>query len=114
MKREASKALTAMGIPASNNGFQYIIDAICLLQEPEHFYGKMMILYEQIGKMHNVPSTTVERGIRYAFHKVLLKCDSDTLEFYLGWRKGQNYSNKNLLYLLYWNLKNKEEENENS
>lgn len=115
MRRATSEALIAIGIPASNSGFQYIVDAICLLQEPEYFDGKITNLYEHIGKMHNTTLESVERCIRHSFHKALIKCDREVLEFYLGWKKGQNASNKNLLYLLYLNLKNKEDgENEDN
>ena len=111
MKNRTFNALIKMGIPADISGFRYIVEAICLLDEPKWRNEKTTILYEEIAKMSNVKASNVERAIRHAFSyatKDARVCEE--VEKYLPTKKN---SNGNLLHVLYIKLK-QEEEQENA
>lgn len=105
MKNKAINALIEMGMPADIKGFQYIIDAMCLLEEDEWRSAKTTLLYYEVGKRNNTTPSRVERAMRHAFGVVLNKGDLETVEKYLTL---QNTNNGNLLRVLYYRLSQEE------
>ncbi len=109
MKNKTINALIEMGMPANNKGFHYIVDAMCLFENPEWRNGKITVLYEEIAKMNSTTASRTERAIRHAFSFVIEKGHLETIEKYLTL---QNTTNGNLLHVLYLRLM-QEVENEN-
>lgn len=105
MKNKTVNALIEMGMPADIRGFHYIVDAMCLFEEKEWRCGKIIPLYQKIGKMNNTTLSRVERAIRHAFGVVLTKGNSEIVEKYLTL---QNTTNGNLLHVLYLRLSQEE------
>lgn len=101
MKRKVINALLDLGIPAGIKGFDYIVDAIDLMQDKEWRNGKITALYYKIGEQNNATVSRVERGMRTAFNAALKNTDSETLKKYLG---NQKPTNGNILHALYYKL----------
>ena len=101
MRNKTINALIEMGMPADIKGFKYIVDAMELFENEENRFGKTTVLYYEIGKKNNVTATSVERTIRHAFGIVLTKGNLESVEKYLTM---QNYTNGNLLHVLYLRL----------
>lgn len=104
MRKRASEALIEMGMPASINGFQYIVDAMCLFNDKYYRFGNITNLYEKIGEINGTDEAAVERCIRYAFSYMLLKGNREAMERIMLYKSGQAATNKNLLHLLFLNL----------
>lgn len=101
MKNKAINALIEMGVTAGTKGFQYIVDAMVLLEDGEIRNGKIMDLYSKIAEMHNTSQSRVERCIRHSFRTVLTKGNLKAVEKYLT---TQNQTNSNLLHTFYLRL----------
>lgn len=101
MKNKVIDILIEMGIPADNCGFQYIVDAMELLQQKEWRYVKLTALYHKIGIMNNVTISRVERGMRTAFAAAYQNGSEEMIKKYLS---TQNRTNGNLLYILYYRI----------
>lgn len=116
MKREAIEhVLIGMGMPVKLKGFQYITDAVMLLDTPEWKNPKWTALYYKIGVMNHDTESRVERAIRNAFLTTRNRvADYEMIEHYIGFT---NCENSNSLTFLYKNIKRDypegtEEENE--
>lgn len=110
MRKRAAKLLINLGIPADLTGFTYICDAMEIYFEDETYISsKKISLYQKIGEMHDTTSSSVERGIRHAFEKMIHTGDMHCLGRY--WSDAQRLSNSNLLACMYLKLKD-EMENE--
>ena len=84
-RKKVEKSMLKIGIPAGYKGFQYIADAMMLLDEPEWKDPKFTPLYEAIGRQYGVNGSRVERGIRYAFNMARKgKDESDIIWQYIG------------------------------
>lgn len=105
MKNKTINALLEMGMPASNKGFQYIVDAMVMFEDDEVRNGKITYLYHLIAKMHNTAWSSVERCIRHAFEDVLTRGNLKSVEKYLTM---QRPTNGNLLHVLYIRLTQEE------
>lgn len=106
IKDKAKDVLIRMGMPASVLGIEYIAEIMELFDSGCHDI-KIMALYEKLGKKHNTTSSGVERAIRHAFSIVITKGKLSIVEKYLSI---DNATNSNLLHLLYYRLKQEEED----
>lgn len=104
MKREAIEhVLIGMGMPVKLKGFQYITDAVMLLDTPEWKNPKWTALYYKIGVMNHDTESRVERAIRNAFLTTRNRvADYEMIEHYIGFT---NCENSNSLTFLYKNIK---------
>ncbi len=111
MKREiVENTLISMGMPIKLKGFQYIVDAVMLLDTPEWKNPKWTALYYKIGTMNQDTGSRVERAIRNAFLKTRTKvADYEMIEHYIGFT---NCENSNSISFLYKNIKDENPEPE--
>lgn len=105
MKNKTINALIEMGMPAGINGFDYIVDAMCLFEEDNAWKHKISALYWKISQIYGVSEGSVERCIRHAFSVLLTKGNQKAVRKYLG---NQNPVNSNLLSILYIKLSQEE------
>ena len=78
LKNRISRLLLEMGLPASLNGYRYLLDAVSMATEEPLALRKVSgYLYPQIAKNHNATPSSVERSIRHAIEVI----------FYRGSRK---------------------------
>lgn len=105
MKKKVIDVLIEMGMPADLLGFRYIVDFICLLEEPEWCNCKTTAIYQKVAKMNNSTDSSVERSIRTAFEAVLTRGDVATVNKYLT---RLNTTNGNLLHVLHLRLTQEE------
>lgn len=98
MKRKVEDALIAMGIPASLSGFDFIKEAVLMLDK-EGINVKWTEVYAQIGEKYSKSAAQVERAIRHAF-EVARGCrgDYDIVNHYIGFVATNNASSISLLY----------------
>ena len=101
MKKKAINALLEMGMPADINGFNYIVDAMILLDKEEWREGKITVLYQKIAKDNKMTSSRVERCIRHAFSVVLREGNMNAVQ---KWLTFSHPTNGNLLKTLYLRL----------
>lgn len=104
MKKEnVENVLIKMGMPVKLKGFQYITDAVMLLDTPEWENPKWTALYYKIGLMHQDTASRVERAIRNAFTTTRNRvADYEMIERYIGFT---NCENSNSIAYLYKNIK---------
>lgn len=104
MKKEnVENVLIKMGMPVKLKGFQYIVDAVLLLDTPEWENPKWTALYYKIGLMHEDTASRVERAIRNAFTTTRNRvADYEMIEHYIGFT---NCENSNSIAYLYKNIK---------
>ncbi|MBO5093940.1 MAG: hypothetical protein J6C33_06240 [Lachnospiraceae bacterium] len=104
MKRETIEhVLIGMGMPVKLKGFQYITDAVMLLDTPEWKNPKWTALYYKIGVMNHDTESRVERAIRNAFLTTRNRvADYEMIEHYIGFT---NCENSNSITFLYKNIK---------
>ena len=108
MKRKIEDALFAMGVPAADKGFDYIVDAVLILNESPK--TSAMDLYSKISEKNNVTKGSVERSIRHAFFVCRKGRRQKEVSHYIG---VECTSNKDSIYHLYRMVK-REVEDENS
>ena len=110
MKNKIINALIELGMPASVKGFDYIIDAITILNDVDWGYeSKITALYYKVAKKNNTTTARVERCIRHAFSIVLMEGNEDAINKYLPKTKR---TNGNLLKTLSFKIFMEEEPNE--
>lgn len=95
--------LIDIGMPVGLKGFNYIVTAISLLDNPEWQCPKWTALYYCIGSQFNVSAGSVERAIRQAL-KITRERNADykAIDNYIGFA---NCENSNSLMQLYMKLK---------
>ena len=65
--RQISAAIFNMGIPSQSKGYEYLIEAACLVsRNPDLIYHITTELYPKIGEKFNTNADSVERAIRHA------------------------------------------------
>ena len=98
-RKYVEDVLLKMGIPANIKGFQYITDAVMLLDKKEWCNPKYTALYYTIGKMNGSTATRTERAIRHAF-SVARSCkgDYELVDHYIGFINCENSSSIASLY----------------
>lgn len=79
------KHLKHLGIPASLQGFGYLLKGIELVMDhPEYLRQITKMLYPEIARAFNTTANRVERGIRHATEVVFNNTDSAILYEYFG------------------------------
>lgn len=106
-KTTIDNALLDMGMPIKLKGFNYISDAVMLLDKPEWKNPKWTALYHCIATLNNDTACSVEKSIRSALASVRKTGNIDLVSYYIGF---DNCSNSNSIYLLYTRLKSNENE----
>lgn len=111
-KEKIEDALIRIGVPVGNKGFEYIVDAIMILEEKGNSVSMTKTLYPEIAMKRKSTPTRVERNIRHCFKIARNRKEKyDDVNYYIGF---VNLSNSNSLHLLHMMLKReKEYENQN-
>ncbi len=111
-REKIEDVLIKMGIPVSIKGFEYIVDAVMLLEEQGSTISITKVLYPEIAKRRNSSSSKIERAIRHALSVARSRRgDYATSKHYIGFA---NMSNSNSIKQLHMMLKREEEyENQN-
>lgn len=101
IKREVVEdVLLKIGIPANFDGFNYIADAIEIMEKDKN--TKITTMYDEIGKKYETKGNNVERSIRHAF-QVARECKNglyDDVEHYIGFSNMTNASSLARLLLM--------------
>lgn len=109
-KTHVQNVMIKIGIPVDSKGFNYIEQAVYLLDKDEWKNSKWMALYETIGRNNGDIASRVERAIRHSLQCARSSKNVDDVEHYIGFeRRGASASVK----LLYLRLKQEEENGEN-
>ena len=107
MEKKIEDALIAMGVPASISGFDFIKDAVLILDR-DGMKVKWTGVYAEIGKKYGKSASKVERGIRHAFEVARsVRGDYDSVNHYIGF---SNTNNASSICLLYRTIKREMEE----
>lgn len=107
MEKKNVKILLDVGLPRNLKGFDYIVDAISIIDRDGLSDMKWVALYYEIGKKYDRSDKQVERSIRYALWCIRDKpADYDIAEKYFGFVNCTNAATLSYLY-----TKCKEEEN---
>lgn len=100
IKREVMEdVLLKIGIPANLDGFNYVADAIEIMEKES---TKITTMYDEIGKKYETKGRNVERSIRHAF-QVARECKNglhDDVEHYIGFSNMTNASSLARLLLM--------------
>lgn len=87
-----------MGIPASISGFDFIKEAVLILDR-DGMKVKWTGVYEEIGEKRGKTVSQVERAIRHAFEVARsVRGDYDAVNRYIGFSNTNNASSISLLY----------------
>ena len=98
MQKRIEDALISMGVPASLSGFDFIKEAVLIIDR-NGTNIKWTEVYEQIGEKYGKTSSQVERAIRHAFATVRSgKGDYEVVNHYIGFSATNNASSISLLY----------------
>mgnify|MGYP001625266858 FL=1 len=107
MEKKIEDALIAMGIPASISGFDFIKDAVLILDR-DGMKVKWTGVCAEIGNKCGKSASKVERAIRHAFEVARsVRCDYDSVNHYIGF---SNTNNASSICLLYRTIKREMEE----
>ena len=85
--QEESEALLAeIGIPTNMKGYQYILDAICIVvvNPCVCVHGNISNLYDMIANQYSTTWRNVERCARHAAMRCFDNCDWDDITRYFG------------------------------
>lgn len=98
MEKRIEDVLIEMGIPANISGFDFIKDAVLILDK-NGVRVKWTSVYFDIGKKYGKSASKVERAIRYAFEVARSeKGNYDIVNHYIGFASTNNASSISLLY----------------
>ena len=107
MENKIEDALIAMGIPASISGFDFIKEAVLILDR-DGMKVKWTGVYAEIGNKCGKSASKVERAIRHAFEVARsVRGDYDAANHYIGF---SNTNNASSICLLYRTIKREMEE----
>lgn len=107
MENKIEDALIEMGIPASISGFDFIKEAVLILDR-DGMKVKWTGVYAEIGKKCGKSAHKVERAIRHAFEVARsVRGDYDVVNHYIGF---SNTNNASSICLLYRTIKREMEE----
>lgn len=99
--------LLEIGLPAGCQGFEYISQAIMMLEDGLYPNVKITWMYHMIGKKNGTSGSCVERSIRHAFYTIRKNTSNiSKVEHYIGMKNPQN---QNSLFQLYVVLKDEYE-----
>ena len=109
MKKERIEdALLKMGVSANLKGFDYITQALLLMDTEEWKYPKVIALYAKIGSMNKTTAGGVERCIRHAIETARsYRGHQDVVDHYMGFHTKGNLKVLSQMYLM---LKREEED----
>lgn len=93
-------ALLAMGIPAGIKGFNYIVDAVAILDAEEWRDAKITALYYKVAKTNNTTLPKTERAIRFAFETARKKGEHNIVSHYIGFSNNGNSSSLKQLHMM--------------
>lgn len=107
MENKIEDALIAMGIPANISGFDFIKEAVLILDR-DGMKVKWTGVYAEIGNKCGNSASKVERAIRHAFEVARsVRGDYDSVNHYIGF---SNTNNASSICLLYRTIKREMEE----
>lgn len=108
-ERKIEQVLNLIGVPANIAGFEYIKDAVMILDRDKGVV-KWTSLYFEIGKKRGKTIWQIERGIRYALEAARnCKAKYEDISHYIGFA---NLGNANSISLLYKTIKAETEDGE--
>ena len=84
MRKKATDALIACGIPMNQSGFLYIVDIMQLYEENGAPMTKMEIVYRMIAKIRNREWKDVMENIRYSIDFGRDNCRTGEWDKYFG------------------------------
>lgn len=98
MENKIEDALIAMGIPVSISGFDFIKEAVLILDR-DGMKVKWVGVYAEIGNKYGKSPSQAERAIRHAFEVARsVRGDYDSVNHYIGFSNTNNASSICLLY----------------
>ena len=98
MEKKIEDALIAMAIPVSISGFDFIKEAVLILDR-DGMKVKWTGVYAEIGNKYGKSPSQVERAIRHAFEVARsVRGDYDAVNHYIGFSNTNNASSICLLY----------------
>lgn len=98
MERKIEDVLIAIGIPANISGFDFIKEAVLIIDK-DGMDIRWTGVYAQIGNKYGKSATSVERAIRHAFIRARNKSQYyDIVNHYIGFASTNNTSSISLLY----------------
>lgn len=110
-KRKIEDVMDKIGVPECAKGYECIVEALMMMDEPRWKNAKWMNVYEEIGRRLGKSGSSVERAIRYCFEITRKRGKNQhDIEKYLG---SVYTGNHNTLKRFYKILK-REKEDENS
>ena len=110
-KRKIEDVMDKIGIPECTQGYECIVEALMLMDEPVWKNAKWMNVYEEIGRRLGKTGNSVERAIRYCFEIAKKKAKDQTdVEHYLG----SVYTGNHHTLKHFYKILKREEEDENS
>lgn len=105
-RNRVEDVLFAMGIPANHRGFDYIMDAMEVIEKEGCNVSATKALYPAIAKRRKVTVSSVEAAIRHDLEYVRNNGSHDVFEKYIG---SVNRTNAPALASLYRHIKREEE-----
>src|SRR5699024_240726 len=110
-KRKIEDIMDKIGIPECAQGYECIVEALMLMDEPVWKNAKWMNVYEEIGRRLGKRGSSVERSIRYCFEitRKREKNQPDIEEYVASVYTGNHHTLKHFYKIL-----KREEEDENS
>lgn len=105
-RNNVEDVLFDMGVPASYKGFDYIMDAMEVIEKEGCSVSATKVLYPAIAKMHKTTANSAERAIRYALEYARNNGKQEVFEKYIG---SANHTNTSALASLYRHIKREEE-----
>ena len=110
MEKKIEDTLIEMGIPANISGFDFIKEAVIILDR-DGMKVKWTGVYAEIGNKYGKSPSQAERAIRHAFEVARsVRGDYDSVNHYIGF---SNTNNASSICLLYRTIK-REMEDENN
>ncbi|MDD6039208.1 MAG: sporulation initiation factor Spo0A C-terminal domain-containing protein [bacterium] len=100
-RQAIENVLIQMGVPANISGFQFICEALEILDEDGCENVKYTYLYAKIAKNHHSNPSRVERAMRHAF-EIARDCrsgDYELIDHYIGFVNCSNSASLKQLYL---------------
>lgn len=109
-RNKVEDVLLSMGITANLKGFQYIADALDVVERDGCEVSMTKVLYPEVAKNNNTIATRVERAIRHAIGiGNSTRGNYEVFEKYIG---HLNHTNGAALTSLYKNIKKEEKREE--
>lgn len=101
-RNNVEDVLFAMGIPASHRGFDYIVDAMEVIEKEGCTVSATKALYPAIAKRNKTTESAVEAAIRHDLEYVRKNGNQEVFEKYIG---STNRTNTPALASLYRRIK---------